>query len=116
MLWHLFFIHPSRKIEMNKSLILASLIAVVSLAACGKKEDSTTVVVPAPVEAPAPAVVEPAPAPVDAAPAAAEDAAKSADDAAASAAAASSDADKAKAEADAAAAAAATTPAEPAAK
>jgi hypothetical protein len=36
---------------MNKSLLLASLIAVAALAACGKKEEAP--VAPAPVAAPA---------------------------------------------------------------
>ena len=41
---------------MNKSLVMAALVAAVALAACGKKEEATVVV-------PAPAVVVPAPAP-----------------------------------------------------
>ena len=41
---------------MNKSLVLAAIVAAVALAACGKKEEATVVV-------PAPAVVVPAPAP-----------------------------------------------------
>lgn len=46
---------------MNKSFVLASLVAAVALAACGKKEE-TPVVETAPVAAPAPApmVAEPA--------------------------------------------------------
>jgi len=48
---------------MNKSLILASLVAAFALAACGKKEE---VVAPMP----APVVVTPAPAPMEAASAA----------------------------------------------
>jgi nitrous oxide reductase accessory protein NosL len=39
---------------MNKSLLLAALIAAASLAACGKKEE------PAPAPAPAPAAEAPA--------------------------------------------------------
>ena len=45
---------------MNKSLVLAAVIAAVALAACGKKEEAPV------VEAPA-AVVVPAPAPTEAA-------------------------------------------------
>ena len=41
---------------MNKSILLASLLAVVALAACSKKEEIA--VVPAPVAAPAPAASE----------------------------------------------------------
>lgn len=58
---------------MNKSIVIASVIAVAALAACGKKETPVVVVpAPAPVEAPvvAPAPVEPPaamPAPADAA-------------------------------------------------
>jgi hypothetical protein len=40
---------------MNKSLLLASVIAVAALAACGKKEEAATVApAPAPVATPAP--------------------------------------------------------------
>jgi len=46
--------------HMNKSLVLASLVAAVALAACGKKEE-------APAAAPAPAVAAPAAAVADAA-------------------------------------------------
>ena len=48
---------------MNKSLVLAAIVAAVALAACGKKEIA---VVPAPapvIVTPAPVVVVPAPAP-----------------------------------------------------
>jgi hypothetical protein len=45
---------------MNKSLLLASLVAAVALTACGKKEEAPAPA-PAPAAAPAPA---PAPAPV----------------------------------------------------
>lgn len=44
---------------MNKSFVLASLVAAVALAACGKKEEAP-VVETAPVAAPAPMVAEPA--------------------------------------------------------
>ena len=41
---------------MNKSLVLAAVIAAAALAACGKKEEAPApVVAPAPVAAPAPA-------------------------------------------------------------
>src|SRR5687767_13338711 len=75
---------------MNKSLLLASLVAAVALAACGKKEE-----VPAAPPATSPA---PAPAPVSDAASAAASAAVSAGTAAASAAAgaASATADAAK--------------------
>ena len=33
---------------MNKSLVLAAIVAAVALAACGKKEEAPVVVVPAP--------------------------------------------------------------------
>ncbi len=46
---------------MNKSLVLASLVAAVALAACGKKEEAPA---PAPMAAPAPAPMA-APAPAD---------------------------------------------------
>lgn len=46
--------------QMNKSLVIAALMAAVALAACGKKEE-------APAPAPAPAVEQPAPAPAPAA-------------------------------------------------
>jgi hypothetical protein len=67
---------------MNKSLLLASLIAVAALAACGKKEEAAPV-------APAPAVTE---TPAVAAPeaSAAMDAASAAADAASAAASAAS--------------------------
>ncbi len=45
---------------MNKSLVLAAIVAAVALVACGKKEEA---VAPAPVVVtPAPVVVAPAPA------------------------------------------------------
>lgn len=65
--------------QMNKSLLMASLIAAMALAACGKKPDE--VMPAAPEAASAPAVVAPA---VEAA-SAAVDAASAAVDAAASA-------------------------------
>jgi nitrous oxide reductase accessory protein NosL len=44
---------------MNKSLLMAALVAAVALAACGKKEEAAptapTVATPAPAPAPAPA-------------------------------------------------------------
>jgi len=63
-----FFDPPQGKPEMNKSLVIASLIAAAALAACGKKEE------PAPAPAPAPAAAPAAPAApaVEAASAAAE--------------------------------------------
>lgn len=48
-------------LHMNKSLLVASLVAAVALSACGKKEEAPA---PAPAAAPAPA---PAPAPTAAA-------------------------------------------------
>jgi hypothetical protein len=54
-----FLTYISRYQKMNKSLVLAAIVAAFALAACGKKE--------APVEAPAP-VVAPAPAADAAAP------------------------------------------------
>jgi hypothetical protein len=57
---------------MNKSLVIAALMAAVALAACGKKEEA----------APAPAVEAPAPAAAPAADAAAPAAAPAADAAA----------------------------------
>lgn len=50
---------------MNKSLLLAAIVATVALAACGKKEEAP--MAPAPVAAPAAAVVEAASAVVSAA-------------------------------------------------
>lgn len=67
----------SEDTEMNKSLLLASLVAAVALSACGKKEEPA-----APAPAPAPAA---APAPVAAAASAAASAVAGAADAAASA-------------------------------
>jgi hypothetical protein len=67
--------HFSLRIQMNKSLLLATLISAATLTACGKKEEAPAPA-PAPVAAPAPA---PAPAPDAAASAApAADAAASA--------------------------------------
>ena len=69
-----FFDRPQGKTEMNKSLVIATLIAAAALAACGKKEE------PAPAPAPAPVAVEPAApaAPASEAAAAATDAASAA--------------------------------------
>ena len=53
---------------MNKSLVLAAIVAAFALAACGKKE--VPVEAPAPVVAPAPAADASAPAAAPAAPAA----------------------------------------------
>jgi hypothetical protein len=65
---------------MKKSILLASLVAAVALAACGKKEE-------APVAAPAPAVEASAPAPaVEASAPAADASAPAAADAASAAA------------------------------
>lgn len=51
---------------MNKALLMASLVAAVALAACGKKEEPAAA--PAPMAAPAPApMAEPASAPASAA-------------------------------------------------
>jgi len=71
---------------MNKSLVLAALVAAVALAACGKKEE-VPVVAPEPVTMPAP-VVEPAPVTTDTTPPAMDSASAAIADAAASAAAA----------------------------
>jgi hypothetical protein len=68
----LFSYPPLRKIQMNKSILLASLLAAAALVACGKKE--------APAVEAAPAAA--ASAPVEAASAAASDAAAPASDAA----------------------------------
>ncbi|GMV47357.1 MAG: hypothetical protein AMXMBFR66_27550 [Pseudomonadota bacterium] len=62
-----------RTLAMNKSLVLASLVAAVALAACGKKEEPAPA--PAPAAAPAPA---PAAAPASEAASAAGDAASAA--------------------------------------
>lgn len=40
---------------MNKSALIAALIAAVALSACGKKEEAPAAPAPAPVAAPAPA-------------------------------------------------------------
>ena len=71
--------HYSPRTHMNKSLLLASLVAAVALAACGKKEEA-----PAPAPAPA-AAPAPMPAPVAEAASAAASAVAGAADAAASA-------------------------------
>ncbi|HEY4071665.1 MAG TPA: hypothetical protein VGM52_01040 [Herbaspirillum sp.] len=55
---------------MKKTLLIASLLAVVTLAACGKKEEAVPVT-PAVVETPAPAAAPAADAPAADAPAAA---------------------------------------------
>jgi hypothetical protein len=44
------FVNSPYLLKMNKSLVLAAVIAAAALAACGKKEEA-----PAPVAAPAPA-------------------------------------------------------------
>jgi hypothetical protein len=59
-------IHLRKLLIMNKSLVLAALVATFALAACGKKEEAPAPA-PAPAAAPAPA---PAPAMAPAAPAA----------------------------------------------
>jgi hypothetical protein len=46
------------RINMNKSLVLATLLAAVALAACGKKEEIVAPVVDAAASAAAPAVAE----------------------------------------------------------
>ena len=69
--------------KMNKSFVIAAMVAAVALAACGKKEEAA-VEAPAPVAAPAAPAADAAPA---AAPAAAAPAAAPADAAAAPAAA-----------------------------
>jgi hypothetical protein len=66
--------HFLLRIQMNKSLLLATVIAAAALTACGKKEEAPAPA-PAPAAAPAPA---PASAPVAAASAAPADAAASA--------------------------------------
>ena len=58
--WHFLVYHcPLRRTAMNKSFVIASLIAAAALAACGKKEEPAPAPAPAPVEAPAPVVVAP---------------------------------------------------------
>jgi hypothetical protein len=76
----------SLRTQMNKSLLLASLIAAAALTACGKKEEAPAPA-PAPAAAPAPA---PAPAPAAEASAAAAPADAAASAAAGAAAAAAS--------------------------
>jgi hypothetical protein len=60
------FIPPLRKIKMNKSILLASLLAAAALVACGKKEAPAVEAAPAAasaaVEAAAPASEAAAPA------------------------------------------------------
>ena len=48
---------------MNKSLVLAALIAAAALAACGKKEEPAPAPAPAPAAAPAPEAAKEASAP-----------------------------------------------------
>ncbi|GAB3191459.1 hypothetical protein GCM10027292_29680 [Hydrogenophaga aquatica] len=67
--------------QMNKSLVIAALMAAVALAACGKKEEAAPAPAPA-VEAPAPAAAPAADAAAPAADAAAPAAAPAADAAA----------------------------------
>ena len=50
---------PFKDFQMNKTLVLATLMAAVALAACGKKEEAAPA--PAPVVAPAPAAAPAAP-------------------------------------------------------
>ncbi|MES2424687.1 MAG: hypothetical protein V4562_09670 [Pseudomonadota bacterium] len=64
------FLNPLRTFQMNKLLVLATLVGAVALSACGKKAE-------APAPAPAP-VAAPAPAPADAASMAASGAAMAA--------------------------------------
>ena len=54
---------------MNKSLLLATLVAAVALAACGKKADAPAST-PTPAATPAPATTEAASAPMGATPSA----------------------------------------------
>ena len=71
--------------EMNKSLVLAAVVASMALVACGEKKVETPVAVPAPAPAPT-VIVVPAPAPAaDAAAAAASGAAAMANGAASAA-------------------------------
>lgn len=72
--------------KMNKSFVIAAMVAAVALAACGKKEEAA-VEAPAPVAAPAAPAADAAPAAAPAADAAAAPAAAPADAAAAPAAA-----------------------------
>ncbi|MFN3887516.1 MAG: hypothetical protein ACK4MG_11185 [Aquabacterium sp.] len=74
---------PFEDTSMKKSLLLASLIAAMALAACGKKEEPVAEVAPAASEASAPAEVA-------SAPEAASDAAVAAPEAASAASAAAS--------------------------
>jgi hypothetical protein len=60
------FLTPTRKIIMNKSLVLAAIIAAAALSACGKKEEAAAPAAPAPVAAPAPAADASAAAPASA--------------------------------------------------
>lgn len=74
------FLNSSRTLKMNKSLVLAAIVAAAALAACGKTE------APAPAPTPAPAAaVTPAPAPAADAHASAASAASAASDAGAAA-------------------------------
>jgi hypothetical protein len=45
--------YPSRTFKMNKTLVLAAVIAAAALAACGKKEEAAAPAAPAPAAAPA---------------------------------------------------------------
>ena len=78
------FFTPIEDTSMKKSLLLASLIAAMALAACGKKEEAAVEAASAASEA-ASAVVEAASAVVEAASAVASDAAPAASDAASAA-------------------------------
>lgn len=53
------FVNSLKSLQMNKSLVLAALIAAAALAACGKKEEAPAPVA-APAAAPAAAASEPA--------------------------------------------------------
>jgi hypothetical protein len=68
------FLTPTRKIIMNKSLVLAAIIAAAALSACGKKEEAAAPA--APVAAPAAAPASDASAAPAAAPASDASAAK----------------------------------------
>jgi hypothetical protein len=73
---------PFEEHAMNKSLVLASIVAALALAACGKKEEAPAPAVETPAAAPAP-VAEAASAVVDAASDAAAATANAASEAAA---------------------------------
>jgi hypothetical protein len=76
------FVNLSGNIQMNKSLVLAAVIAAAALAACGKKEEAVAPVAPAPMAAPAPAAAPAPEATASAAAPVADDAAKKAAEAA----------------------------------